>query len=97
MPDSGFFVTKGTPREYTYTADSGKTVTLFSCGKCCSTLWSQSKTFGNTKIVKAGALDGDAALECAKPTVELYTRARPSWLKASPEATQFEEAYKGEV
>ena len=81
VPNEGFSVTKGTPKEYAKTADSGKTMTSYFCGDCGTTLWRQSETYGETKILKAGTLDGENVLDDdAKPAVELFVARRVSWL-----------------
>lgn len=77
----GFKVTKGTPKTFAKTADSGKTVTSYFCGDCGTTLWRETETYGNTKIIKAGTLDDDdVALDNAKPVVELFVKHRVSWV-----------------
>jgi hypothetical protein len=73
-------VTKGTPKEFTKEADSGKTITSFFCGNCGSTLWRASETFGDAKIIKVGVMDGASAMDDAKPAVELYVAERVSWV-----------------
>lgn len=82
VAEDGFSVTKGTPKSFPKTADSGKTITSVFCGDCGSTLWRESETYAGTKIIKAGTLDGDASLEEAKPLVELFVVNRVSWLSA---------------
>lgn len=90
VTNDGFTLTKGTPKTFDKVADSGKTVSLAFCGDCGSTLWSQSATFGDTKVIKMGTLDSDGALEDAKPLLELFVRSRPSWLPAITDAAQHE-------
>jgi hypothetical protein len=91
VPGESFSVTQGTPKEYSKTADSGKTMTSFFCGDCGSTLWRSSETYGTSKIIKAGTLDGDDALgSTAKPAVELFSKHRIPWLPAI-EGTQLNE------
>ncbi|KAF2260125.1 hypothetical protein CC78DRAFT_585231 [Lojkania enalia] len=85
---NGFAVTKGTPKEFPKKADSGKTITSFFCGDCGSTLWRESDTFGDTKIIKVGVMDGEIALEDAKPVAELYIAHRVSWVSPIPGAEQ---------
>lgn len=87
VADDGFSVTKGTPKQFSKTADSGKAITSFFCGDCGSTLWRQSDTYAGLKIIKAGTLDGNA-LEDANPAVELFVVNRPSWLPAFAGAVQ---------
>lgn len=83
VAEDGFSVTKGTPKSFPKTADSGKTITSFLCGTCGSTLWRESETYAGTKIIKAGTLDSAASLEeGAKPLVELFVVNRVPWLPA---------------
>ncbi|KAJ4386094.1 hypothetical protein N0V93_008986 [Gnomoniopsis smithogilvyi] len=63
VPTATFTLTKGTPKEYHHTADSGNTVILSFCGDCGSTLWSRSATFGDTTVIKAGTLDEEEMVE----------------------------------
>lgn len=78
MDAEGFQVTKGTPKVFAKTADSGKTITSYFCGDCGTTLWRETETYGNIKIIKAGTLDD--ALDNAKPAVELFVKNRVSWV-----------------
>ncbi|KAH7312503.1 DUF636 domain protein [Stachybotrys elegans] len=82
VPEESFSVTKGTPKEFAKTADSGKTMTSYFCGDCGSTLWRASETYRGSKIIKAGTLDGDALEDTAKPAVELFVKNRIPWLPA---------------
>lgn len=75
-------MTKGTPKQFAKTAESGKTITSNFCGDCGSTLWRQSETFGDTRIIKVGVLDGASTIEDAKPLVELFVKDRVSWVPA---------------
>ncbi|CAN8104677.1 unnamed protein product [Discula destructiva] len=90
VPSEGFSVTKGSPKQFLKTADSGNTITLSFCGECGSTLWSQSSSFGNTKVIKVGVLDNDRSLEIGKPAVELFVKTRTSWLLPVDGAVQYE-------
>lgn len=90
---NGFSVTKGTPKESAKKAESGATIKTFWCGDCGSTLWRETPTYGeDNKIIKVGTLDSQAALEDAKPVLELFVRNRPSWVAAVPGAEQHEGA-----
>ena len=81
-------MTKGTPKQFAKTADSGNTITSFFCGDCGCTLWRETETYGNTKIIKVGTMDSPGTLEDAKPAVELFVANRPSWLPALGGAAQ---------
>lgn len=90
VPSDGFSVTKGTPKPFARTGESGKTITSFFCGDCGSTLWRQGELFGENRIIKAGTLDMGITLEDARPVAEIYVRNRPSWVAPIPGATQTE-------
>jgi hypothetical protein len=79
VPADSFSLTKGSPKEFAKTADSGNTITSYFCGDCGSTIWRQTATYGDTRIVKVGTLDGNA-LEDAKPLAELFVGNRISWV-----------------
>ncbi|KAL1642430.1 hypothetical protein SLS58_005504 [Diplodia intermedia] len=86
---NGFSVTRGTPKQFSKTADSGKTITSNFCGDCGSTLWRQSEAFGDARIIKAGTLDTPGAVdEVAKPAAELFTTQRVPWVSAIAGAEQ---------
>lgn len=86
-------MTKGTPKEFRKVADSGKTVTLFFCGDCGSTLWSESSIVADSKTIKVGTLDSESGpMEDAKPQLEIFVRNRPSWMAAVNDAAQHEAA-----
>lgn len=73
-------MTKGAPKALPKKADSGKIITSNFCGDCGSTLWRESDTYAGLRIIKAGTLDGEDALESARPALELFTANRISWL-----------------
>lgn len=79
VPGEGFELTAGKPKTFAKKADSGKTITSYFCGDCGSTLWRETPTTGENKIVQAGTLDGSDALETAKPDVELFTERKTKW------------------
>lgn len=85
----GFSVTKGTPKSFPKKAESGKIITSNFCGDCGSTLWRQSETFGDTRIIKVGVIDG-SAMEDIKPAVELFVANRISWVSPVQGAEQNE-------
>lgn len=75
----GFSVAAGAPKSLAMPGVSGHAVNFF-CDDCSSRLWSQSPgAFGDTNILKAGVLDGEIALDQAKPAVELFLGAQPAW------------------
>lgn len=85
-------MTKGTPKAFPKTADSGKVITSNFCGDCGSTIWRESDTYAGLKIIKAGTLDSEGALEGAKPAVELFVANRIPWLPRFDDTVQNEGA-----
>lgn len=83
------FKSSGT-KTYTKTADGGNKITSHFCGDCGSTLFREGDTFGTSKVVKAGVLDGKDAMEKAKPDAELYAPTRPSWQPKVESTTEME-------
>lgn len=82
----------GTPKSHRIVGDNGIPSTLFFCGDCSSALWTEYSPKPELRIVKAGTLDGDTALEQEQlqPIVEQYTRRRVPWLCGAKGAKQFE-------
>jgi hypothetical protein len=88
VPPEEFKIIAGTPKSIAKTADSGKTITSYFCGDCGSTLYRDTPTFGENKIVKVGILDDPNAFSNAKPGLELFTSERVSWVTAIEGAQQ---------
>jgi hypothetical protein len=88
VPGDGFSITKGTPKTISKKADSGSQITSYFCGDCGSTLYRETGTFGDNKIVKVGVMDDIQAFDDAKPVLELYVKDRVSWVPEFPGADQ---------
>lgn len=80
VPGDGFKVSSGSPKTITKKADSGNDITSAFCGDCGSTLYREGETFGSSKVIKAGILDGSSALNDAKPVIELFAPERVEWV-----------------
>lgn len=80
MPESAFKLVSGTPKTFSKTSDSGKTITSHFCGDCGSTLFRTGDSFPDTVIIKLGVMDSKDAFEKAKPEVELYSTQRVDWV-----------------
>lgn len=79
VPSQGFKVTSGTPKTHVKKADSGNTITSYFCGDCGSTLYRETVSFGDNKIIKAGTLDDISALDSAQPSAELFPEHKVKW------------------
>ncbi|KAK7740870.1 hypothetical protein SLS62_010967 [Diatrype stigma] len=86
VPTAGFRVTAGTPKTVAKTADTGNTVTSHFCGDCGSTLFRDGPTFGDNTVIKVGVLDDPAALDAARPALELFAPNRVAWVPEVPGA-----------
>ncbi|KAK3670737.1 hypothetical protein LTR78_009429 [Recurvomyces mirabilis] len=93
VPATAFHLEKGTPKSFQSPGDPATTATLNFCGDCGSALWVASPKIPELRILKAGILDGDDALdlEVMKPSMEAFTKRRAPWLCAVNGAAQLEE------
>ncbi|MBO6520186.1 MAG: GFA family protein [Rhodospirillales bacterium] len=83
----GFEITKGTPKTYTKTADSGQAITRHFCADCGAPLYTSSPAYPERIYIKAGALDDPGVV---KPTYQSYTRSRVTWSKIDDDLPGFE-------
>lgn len=91
VPSQQFKVLKGTPKEISKTADSGKQITSCFCGDCGTTLYRYGDTFGGIdgmRIIKAGILDDVSVINGIVPGAELFVPERIKWVSGLPDAKQ---------
>ena len=62
VPGEGFAVTAGTPKLFAKKGDSGAEVVSHFCDTCGTTLFRDGASFGESKVVKAGVLEGKGVL-----------------------------------
>jgi len=86
-----FHLVKGSPKPHKQFGDTGVPSTRYFCGECGSTLWIEHSPKPELRIIKAGVVDGDGALDDLKPLFEQYVKRRPQWLPAVEGAAQFDE------
>jgi hypothetical protein len=86
IPGGSFKLTKGTPKRFTVTGDTGKKVTRSFCGECGSPLFSEPPG-GAIWVVKAGSLDDPSWLKLGGA---LYTSSAQPWAHIDPNKMQFE-------
>jgi hypothetical protein len=71
--------------------DSGKNLTYYYCNNCPTILYVQAEAIDGVNIVKMGTIDDEDVYEnLGKPGMEIYTRNRPGWCEAIPNAEQKE-------
>src|SRR5688572_517239 len=57
IPSAAMQIGKGTPKRYSVTADSGRTLHRFFCGDCGSPLFSRRETTPENTALRIGTLD----------------------------------------
>ncbi|OJZ80612.1 hypothetical protein ASPFODRAFT_38028 [Aspergillus luchuensis CBS 106.47] len=89
VPETAFSVTKGSPKSFSTTHESGMTLTVFFCPNCGSTLWKEAtaENFKGLKVVQAGTL-ADASKLNQGVDVEFYTSTRAPWLMPQKDVAQ---------
>jgi len=80
-----FKITKGAPRRYTKTADSGRVLHRYFCGECGSGIYSQRDITPERVVVRAGAFDSPPPM---KVTAHIWTRSARPWDAIDPATTQ---------
>ncbi|KAF2232996.1 hypothetical protein EV356DRAFT_516930 [Viridothelium virens] len=90
VPEEGFRITSGTPKQWSRKGDSGKDVTYDFCSTCGVYTSASAINYPGTIIVKPGTLDDDVTVRNTKPTTEIYVKHRVDWCPSVPEADQTE-------
>jgi hypothetical protein len=80
-----FAITQGTPKRFTTTADSGRTLMRHFCGDCGSPLYAYRQVSPERYVVKAGTLDDPSGL---KITAHIWTKSAQPWSHIDPHAEQ---------
>ncbi|KAF2430995.1 hypothetical protein EJ08DRAFT_611616 [Tothia fuscella] len=72
--------TKGSLKQVTVHAESGRPITNSFCPDCGTTLFREGPILPDTIIIKTGVLDDAVDFENLKPMGEAYTCNRPEWV-----------------
>src|SRR5262245_22856342 len=86
VPAAAFTVTKGEPRFYTVTGDSGNTVSRGFCSACGSQLFSRLSGMSEVVGVRVGSLDDPSGY---RPTMEMFVAGAQPWDHMTPELPKF--------
>jgi hypothetical protein len=86
IPSTGFRITHGTPKRFTKTADSGRTLHRFFCGDCGSPLFSRREVLPEITSLRIGTLDNAPPM---KITTNIWTESARPWAHIGPETKQF--------
>ena len=87
IPSSALKITKGTPKRYTLTADSGRTLHRHFCGDCGSPLFSRRELTPENTALRIGTLDAEHA-GGMKIIAHIWTKSARSWAHIDPAAQQ---------
>lgn len=87
VPAAAFTVTKGKPKFYTTTGDSGNSVSRGFCSECGSPLFSRlSAGLSNVVGVRVGSLDDPNGY---RPTMDIFIASAQPWDHMNPELPKF--------
>jgi hypothetical protein len=85
VPAHAFRVTRGEPRGFTVTADSGQPTARFFCAECGSPLFGRPGVAPDMVTIRAGSLDEPGAFQ---PTENLYVSRAQPWDRLDPALRQ---------
>jgi len=85
IPTEHFRITKGSPRRYTRTADSGRVLHRYFCGDCGSGIYTQREVTPERVVVRAGAFDNPPPMQL---TAHIWARSARNWDRIDPAANQ---------
>ena len=86
MSVTAFTVSKGAPKFYTVTGDSGNKVSRGFCPECGSPLFSRLSGMPGVVGVRVGSLDDPSRY---RPTMDIFVRSAQSWDSRNPELPKF--------
>jgi hypothetical protein len=86
IPSPAFRITQGTPKRFSATADSGRTLNRFFCGDCGSPLFSRRELTPETTSLRVGTLDQAPVM---KITANIWTKSARPWAHIDPASAQF--------
>ena len=72
-------ITQGEPKYYSLKHE-GDAYGNWFCGTCGATVGRDASPFPEIRVIKLGTLDNIEDVNWAKPTKEIYTDARVSWV-----------------
>jgi hypothetical protein len=86
IPSAGFRITHGTPKRFSVTADSGRTLHRFFCGDCGSPLLSRREILPEVTSLRIGTLDNAPPM---KITTNIWINSKRPWAYIEPQTKQF--------
>jgi len=86
VPATAFTVTKGTPKFFTVTGNSGNTVSRGFCPECGSPLFSRLSGMPNFVGLRVGSLDDPSSY---RPTLDIFVTSAQPWDHMNPQLPKF--------
>ena len=87
VPAAGFRLTRGEPKRYARTADSGNTVTRAFCPECGSPVFLTVSTRPDLVGLRAGTLDDPSAFQ---PEAHIFVRSAQPWDHLDPALPRYD-------
>lgn len=89
---SALQITKGEPKTFRSTADSGAIRIRHFCPTCGTPLFAEDAAYPNIVTIKAGSLDDPSLF---KPTAHFWMQSAPSWHDVPEDAICFDKGAAG--
>ena len=86
FPRGHFRLTQGHLKNFSRTAESGRTLTCWFCGDCGTRIFHSPGNIDGNCNLKPGTLDNTSWLH---PTVHVWTRSAQPWVIIPEDATKF--------
>src|SRR5262245_57099331 len=86
VPRAAFTITRGSPKAFALTADSGQTTTRAFCSVCGSPLFGLPGSAPDLVTIRVGSLDDPSEFQ---PTQDIYTGSAQPWDYLDPSLTKF--------
>jgi hypothetical protein len=86
IKSADFRITQGTPKRFTATADSGRTLHRFFCGDCGSPLFSRRELTPENMALRIGTLDNAPPM---KIVANIWTNSARPWAYIDPASQRF--------
>ena len=80
-----FQVTKGAPKRFTVTADSGRILHRYFCGDCGCHIYSQREVTPERVVVRAGTIENAPPMRLG---AHIWTRSKRPWSYIDPASSQ---------
>ena len=87
VPAAGFRITRGAPKSYIGTADSGNAITRAFCGDCGSPLFVQVSTRPDIVGLRVGTLDDPSEF---RPEADIFVKSAQPWEHLNPALPKFD-------